>query len=147
MTVKKTENKDNAIGEVVFEDMKHLLHNFGKNRVSLLDCLRQYGPASGVVLANKLRRNKYSVIQDLAYLASEGLLDHYSKGLFYVAWDSVEATVQHHNYETRKNVINLVDLYLYSCARKYPWFKLKIKLRIIERGVPKFSCSLMQVFE
>jgi hypothetical protein len=146
MTIKRKVKSDLDNDDIVFDDMKCFLRNFGKHRLNLLNCLIQTGPASCQELVCRLRRKKVNVISDIAYLTENGLIDTYSKGLFFVSLRGIVVTVQHHNYEPHRNVKNIVDLYLFSCVKKYSWLQVNVKLRIIQRGSPRFSCSLTPVF-
>lgn len=130
---------------VTYDDMKSFLRKFGKTRVELLDYLHRCGPSSTVEIATRLRRRKTSIICDLVDLVAEDLVEEGAYGLYYVTWQEIYAEVQHKNRSPAKNVKNLADWYLFLSARKYSWLKVKIKLRVIERGTPTFSCSLTPV--
>lgn len=130
---------------VSYDDMKSFLRNFGKTRVELLDYLHRCGPSSTVEIATKLRRRKMSIVYDLADLVADDLVEEGPHGLYYIAWQVINAEVQHKNRSPAKNVKYLVDWYLFLSARKYCWLKVKIKLRVIESGTPTFTCSLTPV--
>jgi len=146
MAIKGRVKSDLDNDDIIFDDMKCFLRNLGKHRLNLLSCLIQTGPESCQELVCRLRRIKVNVISDIAYLTENGLIDTYSKGHFYVPWRGIVVTVQHHNYDSHRNVKNIVDLYLFSCVKKYSWLQVNVKLRIIQRGSPRFSCSLSPVY-
>jgi hypothetical protein len=131
---------------VIFEDMQLFMRSLGKRRLELLECLKQCGPSSLLELVSMLRRRKMAIVDDVAFLVEYELLYQDDKDRFFVPWTTLVATVQHKNYLHAKNVRNLVDCYLFLSARKHNWLKVNIKLRVIERGVPKFTCSLEPIF-
>lgn len=142
---KANANLQNTECSVTYDDMKLLLRNFGKKRLELLDYLFRCGPSSTVEIATKLRRRKLSVVYDLADLVADDFVEIDLDGLCSVDWKEINAEVQHKNRCPAKNIRNLTDMHLILSARKFPWLIVKIKLRIIERGTPTFSCSLMPV--
>lgn len=132
---------------VIFENMQLFMRSFGKRRLELLECLKQSGPSSVLELVSMLRRKKVAIVHDVAFLVEYELLYQDDKGRFFVPWTRLIATVQHKNYLHAKNVRNLVDWYLFLSARKHDWLKVNIKLRVIQRGVPNFRCSLEPIFD
>ncbi len=137
----------NPVCGVSYDDMKTFLRNFGKSRLELLNYLRRCGPSSVEEIATRLHQRKESVVYDLTDLIADNWVGIGPNGLCHVAWKAINAEVQHKNRCPAQNVRNLADWHLILASRKFDWLKVKIKLRVIEKGAHTFSCSLLPTYK
>lgn len=140
---KSNSNPIEGLG-VNFKDMAAFLRFVTPRRLAIIDFLYKAGPTSADGIAISLNvKPRGKVVTDLSKLTLAGLVGRSKYESYAVPWKAITISVkQSVRYTPTEKTINLPVCFLKHCAKKYSWLSLDIIIKEIQRGLPRFSCSV-----